>query len=332
MNNRENKEIVGNENYMRKLSDSIKNNFKQYVVLFILILMVVVLSIVKPIFLNTENVANVMRQVSINMVLAMGMTFVILTGGIDLSVGAIVATAGIICGGAMKMGMTIPTAIILGILTGVIFGAINGIVIVGFKLPPFIMTMAMMQMARGVGYLLTNGNPITTFPDAFIEISKGGIGGIIYYPILIMTGVAIISSVLLNLTKWGRYIYAVGGNVEAARVSGININLVTSLVYTYSGLMSGIAAVLLVSRVNAAQPQAGVSYELDAIAAAIIGGTSFSGGIGKIFGTVLGVFLVGIINNGLNLLGINIYWQMIAKGFVIMLAVIIDTMTNKKEQ
>lgn len=320
------------ETDLNSVATLIRKNAQQYIVMLFLLVILLLMAIFKPIFFNPSNVANIMRQISINMVLAMGLSFVILTGGIDLSVGALVALEGVLCALAMKDGIPIPTAILLALITGLICGTASGLVIVGFNIPPFIATLSMMQVARGAAYIVTDANPVTSFDDAFLAISTGRIGPILYYPTIIMAFTVLITAFLLKHTKWGRYIYAVGGNIEAARVSGINTKSVIVKVYAYSGLMSAIAAILLIARVNAAQPQFGNGYELDAIASCVIGGISLSGGIGNIRGAVLGAVLIGIISNCMNLLGINSYWQMVAKGLIIVLAVVIDKTVNEKKQ
>lgn len=312
------------------VTSMLKRNAQQYIVVLFLMMILLFMAVFKPIFFSSSNIANILRQISINMVLAMGLLMALLTGGIDLSVGALVALEGVICALAMKAGIPIPISILLALVTGLFCGTVSGLAIVGFNIPPFIATLSMMQVARGVAYIVTNANPITSFDDSFLAISTGRIGSIMYYPTFITLVIVLVTAFLLKYMKWGRYVYSVGGNIEAARVSGINTKSVIVKVYAYSGLMSAIAAILLIARVNAAQPQFGNAYELDAIASCVIGGISLSGGIGNVRGAVLGAILIGLISNCMNLLSVSSYWQIVAKGLIIVLAVILDKVINEK--
>lgn len=291
--------------------------------------MCIVLSVMSPVFLTTNNILNVLRQVSTNADIALGMTLVILTGGIDLSVGAVVAIAGTMSAGFIALsGLPVWAALCLGLLIGITIGFFNGFVIAKTGMPPFIVTMATLTMARGLVYVYTGGLPIRTLNPIFNKVGSGYLGPVplpVIYTIVLYIGVMI----LLYRTKLGRHIYAVGGNREAARFSGINIARVELVVYTLIGFLSAITGIVLCARMYSGQPTIGNGFELDAIAAVVLGGTSFSGGIGTIGGTIIGVLVIGFLNNGLNLLGVSSFWQLIVKGAVILLAVYIDTLKKK---
>lgn len=302
----------------------------KYKMILVLIFMIIIMSIVSEPFFTGQNVTNIIRQISINAILAFGATFVIITAGIDLSVGSVLAVGGVVTAGLIKQGYTsVFIAIIVGILACTFLGFINGITIAKFKVPPFVATLAMTTVARGIAFISCDGRPIVDLDKRFLELGQGSLG-FIPYPVIGMVIVAIVSAVLLYLTKFGRYVFAIGGNAEAARVSGINSGRIITLVYTFNGLLAGLAGVMLASRINSGQPQAGVGYELDAIAAVVVGGTSLVGGVGSIVGTLIGALIIGVINNSLNLLGVSQYYQLIVKGLVIALAVIIDVKSQKK--
>jgi len=282
---------------------------------------------------------NVLRQVSINLCLSVGMTLVIISSGIDLSVGAILAFSGAVCAGLLKwgipieafdlwIGFTVLGAVIAASLVGYLLGWFNGWVITKFTVPPFVATLAMLTIARGMSYLYTQGKPISNLGEGFEFIGSGWWLGI-PVPVWISVGVVLIFVFITKKTSLGRFIYAIGGNERAALLSGVPVKKVKRLVYAISGLMAAIGGVLITSRLNSAQPNAGMSYELDAIAAIVIGGTSLSGGKGSVMGTVLGVLLIGVLNNGLVLLNVSPFWQQVVKGLVILLAVVIDK-SNKK--
>lgn len=307
------------------------NLIYQNKMLIILILMVALMSTLSNVFFTSENLLNIIEQISINLILAAGMTFVIISGGIDLSVGAILAAGGVVAASIVKSGGSPWMAVIAAVLVGAVLGLINGLPIAKLAVPPFIITLAMMTIARGIAYVYVDGQPIVGLPESFLKIDQGTFLSI-SNSIWIMVIVLIVSQILLRYTKLGRYVYYVGGNEEAARVSGINVSRIKIFVYTLSGLLSGIAGVILTSRINSGQPQAGLSYELDAIAAVIIGGTSLNGGTGAISGTIVGAAIIGVINNGLNLLNVSSFYQMIIKGLVIAAAVILDIRTNQKKK
>lgn len=278
-----------------------------------------------PNFLTIDNILNVLRQVSINGLIAFGMTFVILTGGIDLSVGSIFALSSALSAGMMVGGMDPILAVLCGVLLGAMMGTVNGLAITKGKVAPFIATLATMTVYRGLTLVYTEGKPITGLSDAvsFQMIGKGYFFGIPFPIIIMLVSFAILLVVLQN-TTFGRGIYAIGGNEEASRLSGLKVDGIKIGVYTISGAMAALAGIILTSRLNSAQPTAGTSYELDAIAAVVLGGTSLAGGRGRIVGTLIGVLIIGVLNNGLNLLGVSSFYQQVVKGGVILLAVLLD--------
>lgn len=290
-----------------------------------LLLIIVIISVMSPSFLTLNNLFNVLRQVSINALIAFGMTFVILTGGIDLSVGSILALTGAVTAGMMSGGMDPILAMLLGVLLGVLLGAINGLIIAKGKVAPFIATLATMTIFRGLTLVYTEGRPISGLGDSFTfqMLGKGYILGI---PVPVVT-MAISFAVLyfiLKKTTFGRRVYAVGGNEEASRLSGINVDRIKIYVYSLAGGLTAIAALILTSRLNSAQPTAGNMFELDAIAAVVLGGTSLTGGRGWIVGTLVGALIIGVLNNGLNLIGVSSFFQQVVKGAVILIAVLLD--------
>ncbi len=282
-------------------------------------------------FVTVKNLFNVLRQISTNLLLACGMTMVIILGGIDLSVGSIIALSGVLAAGCVsRYGMSIPAAFAVGIVIGIVFGLFNGFVISKTTIPPFIVTLATMNIARGLAGVYTGGSPVRVVSKEWQWIGAGYVSGI-PVPVIIMVIVFILSVFILNRTKMGRYIYAVGGNPLAARFSGIDVSQVKFVVYTYSGIMAGIAGIILASRMYSGQPTAGEGAEMDAIAAVVVGGTSMAGGSGKLSGTLIGALIIGILNNGLNLMNVNSFWQTVVKGVVILLAVMIDFFRNKNK-
>ncbi|MCM3781537.1 ribose ABC transporter permease RbsC [Neobacillus mesonae] len=290
-----------------------------------LILLIVIVTIMNPGFLEPLNILNLLRQVSINALLAFGMTFVILTGGIDLSVGSILALSSAFVANLMLSGFDPILAIIVGVLLGGIMGMMNGLMITKGKMAPFIATLASMTIFRGLTLVYTNGNPITGLGDsmAFQLFGRGYFLGI-PVPAITMVITFVILWVILHKTSFGRKTYAIGGNEKAALVSGIKVARVKIMIYSLAGMMAALAGAILTSRLNSAQPTAGESYELDAIAAVVLGGTSLTGGRGRIVGTLIGALIIGVLNNGLNLLGVSSFYQMVVKGVVIVIAVLID--------
>jgi len=319
----------------------VKSTLLKFQSIIALVVLCVVLTILSDKFLTPENGWNIMRQISINVCISVGMTLVILTKGIDLSVGSMLAFAGAITAGLLKNGIEIPSmnifleftvfgAILAGLIIGGGLGTFNGWMITRFKVPPFVATLAMLTIARGATMLWTGGFPITGLGDTFAFIGTGWFLGI-PMPVWIMAVVVAIAIVITRKTVFGRHIYAVGGNESAARLSGININKVKVWVYAIAGILSAVGGIILVSRLDSAQPNAGMSYELDSIAAVVIGGASLSGGRGSIMGTVQGALIIGVLNSGLVLLNVSPFWQQIIKGFVILLAVIMDRLNHPNE-
>jgi ribose transport system permease protein len=294
-----------------------------------LVVLCLVLWALTPHFLTVANLLNVAEQTSINAIVAVGMTFVILSGGIDLSVGSIVALAGVLLGLSLHAGHPPAMSLLLAMSIGSVAGLINGLLIDRGGLPPFIVTLGMMSMARGLALVVTEGRPISGFEPAFRAIATMRIG-FIPAPVLITAGVYAIAHLVLTRTAFGRYVYAIGGNEEAALLSGIRIHLHKPSIYAVSGLTSAIAAVVLTARLNSAQPIAGTMYELDAIAATVIGGTSLMGGRGTLAGTLIGALIMGVLRNGLNLLGVSSFLQQIVIGGVIVGAVLVDTMLKRQ--
>ena len=291
-----------------------KTSFMEKIIPFIgLILLIIVVSILNPSFLDLSNLLNLLRQISINGLIAFGMTFIILTGGIDLSVGSILALSSAFI------------ALIIGVLIGFVLGAVNGLLVTKGNMAPFIATLATMTIFRGLTLVITDGNPITNLGDSYLFqlFGKGYFIGI-PVPAVTMIIVFVILLIILQKTTFGRHTYAIGGNEVAAKISGIKVNKIKILIYGISGLMSALAGGILTSRLNSAQPTAGTSYELDAIAAVVLGGTSLTGGKGRIVGTLIGVLIIGVLNNGLNLLGVSSFYQQVVKGVVILIAVLID--------
>ncbi|AKU26511.1 ribose ABC transporter permease [Geobacillus sp. LC300] len=291
-----------------------------------LFLLCIVLSILSDDFLTMDNWLNLLRQVSINALIAFGMTFVILTGGIDLSVGSVLALSSAITAGMMAQGMNGFVAILVGLLAGMVMGVLNGVIITKGKVAPFIATLATMTAFRGLTLVYTDGRPITGFASddiMFQMIGRGYFFGI-PVPIILMLTVYIALYVVLKKTTFGRHTYAIGGNEEASRLSGLRVDRLKIYVYALTGALSALAGLILTSRLNSAQPTAGTAYELDAIAAVVLGGTSLSGGRGWIFGTLVGALIIGVLNNGLNLLNVSSFYQQVIKGAVILLAVLLD--------
>ena len=301
-------------------------------ILSILIVMCVILTILTDKFLTASNLLSVTRQFSFIAFMAIGECLVIITGGIDLSVGSVFAFSGVVSGIAMRMwGVDPVLAMIMGLIAGTVFGLINGLFITLVDLPPFISTLGMMSVARGLSYGITGGFPIPIDSTVFKFIGQG-YAGPIPIPIILLAVVGVIFSLFLLKTVIGRHIYAIGGNEEAARVSGINVKRVKIAVYSLSGLMAGLAGIATASRLGVAQSTAGLGNELDAIAAVIIGGASVSGGVGTVFGAILGAAIMGVLKNALVLLSVTAYWQQTVIGCVVLLAVSIDHLRYRKSR
>jgi ribose transport system permease protein len=301
---------------------------RQFGTLIGLVVLSAVLWALTPHFLTIPNLVNVAQQTSINAVVAVGMTFVILSGGIDLSVGSIVALSGVALGAALQNVQPVPVALLFALAVGVSCGLVNGALISWGNLPPFIVTLGMMSIARGMALVFTEGRPISGFSEGFRALATGH-AGFVPAPVAIMIVVYLVAHLVLTRTTFGRYVYAIGGNEEATRLSGVRVHLHKTLVYGVAGLMSAVAAIILTARLNSAQPIAGMMYELDAIAATVIGGTSLMGGQGTLVGTLIGALIMGVLRNGLNLLGVSSFLQQIVIGAVIVGAVLVDTMLKR---
>lgn len=294
-------------------------------IIAVLVVLFVFLSIFSPVFLSVNNLITLLQQITNNMFIALAMTLVIITGGIDLSVGAIVALVGTLSVGLIiNQNVPILLSVLIALLLGATIGAINGCIISKFSLPPFIVTLATMNIARGAAYLYSGGSSLRITEEIFNKIGTIRIFGLIPIPIVYMIVFIFIFSILLSKTKFGTGVYAIGGNREAARLSGINTKRIELLVYTLSGFMAAFAGIVLAARMFSGQPSIGEGYEMDAIAASVLGGVSMSGGKGRVSGTVFGALVIGIVSNGLNLLGVSSFWQLVVMGVIILVAVIID--------
>jgi inositol transport system permease protein len=322
---------------------------RKYAIVLIFIAMFIAMTFLTDAFLQPRNLVNVVRQISVVGLIAIGVTMVIITTGIDLSSGSILALAAVFAASLAQQpdwhdakypGLVVPVIapIMVALAIGVLCGAINGTLIARFKIPPFIATLGMMTIARGFALIYSN-RPVSGLTDTYNFIGQGEILKVISIPgqpplgipipVIILALVAIGAHIVLNNTRFGRHIYAIGGNEQAALISGLNVGRIKIGVYTIAGLLSGLAGLVLSSRIGSGQAGLAVGYELDAIAAAVIGGTSLSGGIGTIWGTIIGALIIGVLNNGLDLLNVSAYWQTIVKGSIIVIAVIIDERKNR---
>ena len=319
------------------MSEAASNlNLRRFQSFFALAIMVIALSFLSDKFLTVDNGWNILRQISVNLCLSLGMTLVIISGGIDLSVGAILGLAGAIAAGLLKNGLvlavfgvrlefTVVGAIVAGIAVGAAAGWFNGLAITRFQLPPFVATLGMLSIARGLTMLWTGGFPVTSLGSDFGFLGTGAFLGM-PMPVWIMIAFTALFVVVSRRTRFGRHLYAVGGNERAARLTGLNVSRIKIAVYTLAGALAAVAGLIVTARLDSAQPNAGLGYELDSIAAVVIGGTSLSGGRGSVLGTVLGCLIIGVLNNGLFLLNVSPFWQQVIKGGVILLAVAIDKM------
>lgn len=307
-----------------------KDNIGIIIALLAMCVFLVIFPTTRSTFLTQNNVFNILRQNASNLFLATGMTMVIILGGIDLSVGSVIALSGCVAAGCVvNMGLPEVAAFLIAILIGAAVGMFNGVVICKTNIPPFIVTLASMNITKGIALVYTQGAPIRCMTDAF-KFPGAGYVGPIPTPVILMLIIFVIAVMLVNRTHFGRHIYAVGGNAQAASFSGINVQKVKFWVYTFTGIMAGIAGVVIASRLYSGQPRSGEGAEMDAIAAVVVGGTSMSGGSGRLGGTLIGVLIIGVLNNGLNLMGVDSNWQYIVKGFVILLAVYVDFIRNRK--
>jgi ribose transport system permease protein len=295
--------------------------------LIALLFLIVVVSFLNPNFFTVDNILNILRQTSVNAIIAVGMTLVILTAGIDLSVGSVLALCGAFAASLIAMEVPVLIAVPTALFAGAALGAISGVIIAKGKVQAFIATLVTMTLLRGVTMVYTDGRPISTgFTDTADAFAWFGTGYALGIPVPVWLMVIVFTSVwyVLNHTRFGRYVYALGGNESATRLSGINVDRVKIGVYAICGLLAALAGIIVTSRLSSAQPTAGMGYELDAIAAVVLGGTSLMGGKGRIMGTLIGALIIGFLNNALNLLDVSSYYQMIAKAVVILLAVLVD--------
>jgi inositol transport system permease protein len=305
------------------MPDLDRNLLHRFGLLFVILLVGLALSFTTDTFLSVANLTNVARQVSINGILAVGVTFVLLTAGVDLSLGSVVALSGVACATFAHPGdhsVIVPIAV--GLLTGAACGLVNGVLVTRGGVAPFIVTLGMMTIARGLALIVSGGRPVANMSNELTALAGDFLG--IPIPVLCFAGVALAAWFFLRNFRLGRHIYAVGGNEHAARAAGVPVQRVKLFAYGLCGLLTGLAGVVLAARITTGQPNAGQAYELDAIAAVVIGGTSLAGGVGTITGTLLGVLLIGVINNGLDLLGVSSYYQAVIKGVIIVGAVWLD--------
>ncbi|CAM4294593.1 ABC transporter permease [Cytophagaceae bacterium 50C-KIRBA] len=297
-----------------------------------LILMCVLISSLTPRFLTDTNLLVILNQVSVNAILAFGVTFVIISGGIDLSLGSMLAVAGVVAALFAKSdGGNVYLALLMALGVGALMGAMNGFTVILSKVPPFIVTLGTMTIARGAALIISSGRPVSDLSESFNYLGNGDLVGI-PIPILFLVGTYVVCHFVLTQTVFGRYVTAIGGNETAAWVAGIPVAKVKWWVYTLSGIFAALGGILLSARINTGQPNAGLGFELDAIAAVIIGGTSTRGGKGSMTGTLLGVLFIGVINNGLDLLNVSAYWQQVVMGGIIILAVVLDSVYQKMKR
>ncbi len=295
-----------------------------------LILLMIFFSFGTPYFLNMSNLLTVALQTAVIGIMAIGVTYVIITAGIDLSLGSVMAFSGVAVGLAASAGMPMWACVIVGAMAGLLCGCLSGLLVTRAAIPPFIATLGLMMSVRGINLVLTDGRALY-FQDypTFKMLAQGRLFDLIPYPVIYFAVIALIAAYILKRTVIGRYIYAVGSSEDAAHLSGIKVDQVKMFVYAFCGLLTGVAGVILTSRLNSGQPTVGVGYELEAIAAVIIGGTSLMGGIGTIGGTIIGAFIMSVLKNGLNLMGVSQFWQMVAMGIVVVAAVYLDTLRKK---
>lgn len=311
-----------------KINTVISSSLRKLGPLFALLVIVIIISMASPVFLQLNNLMNIIVQVAVIAIIASGATFIILTGGIDLSVGAVMAFSGVLAAGVMRGTGSVFLAIVTCIGVSILFGVFTGVLVTFGKIPSFVATLGTMSIARGLSFVFTGGKPISGFPDSFRFMGAGSVFGI---PMMFIT--TIILYILLNFvlkkTPFGRITLALGSNEEATKLTGIRTRKYKIYVYTLAGVLTGIASLMYLGRINSGHPNSGQGYELDAIAAVVIGGTSLSGGKGTILGTIIGALIMGVIRNGLNLLNIDPYFQSVVLGVVIILAVLIDQNSRK---
>ena len=322
-------------------SFSFRAMLKKYGILFVLLLMVIVISIFKPEFLTSRNIFNILNQTAIFGIMAIGLTFVIISRGIDLSVGSILAFAAVVAASVSQLPDSVgkmfpdlpmlpfPVAFFSALILGGLCGAVSGFLIAKFQIHAFIATLGMMTVARGFALIFSSGKPISNI-NPFFNVIGGRLWGVIPVPVVIYAAVIAVSAVILNYTRFGKSVFAIGSNSTAAEISGINVKRNYVIIYMISGLLAGLAAIVFLGRTGSAHPGAATGYELTAIAATTIGGTSQTGGIGTIWGAVAGALILGVIKNGMTLLGVHAYWQQVVEGIIIVAAVIFDMRKNAR--
>lgn len=303
-------------------------NIRQFGLVFVLLALIIAMTILSNKFFTTSNFINVARQVSVTAVTAVGMTLIIIIGGIDLSVGSVLAFAGVIAASAFNLTHSPFLSVVLALVIGAIIGFVNGYVTARGNIGGFITTLATMSIVRGLGYIYTGGYPIASTDPKFTFWGTGHLGPI-PVPILIMLIILVMGHFITTQTRFGRYVYALGGNEQATKWTGIDVNKVKTAVYTITGLLTGLSGIILAGRLSSGQPAAGQDFAMDVIAGVIVGGTSLQGGKGTIWGTFMGVLLIGIVSNGLTLLDVSSYYQMVVKGLIILFAVLLDTFSKK---
>ncbi len=314
----------------RSTSSILLDLIRRYSVLLILLAIGLIFTLGSDRFLTPSNLMNIALQTSIIAIIAIGMTFVLLTAGIDLSVGSVVALCGALAAGlAVQQELGTYLGITLALVAGALVGLINGLLIVKGKMPPFVATLSTLAVARGLTLVYTEGRPISGIDERFIFLGSGEILGIAT-PVIILAIIFVIAYIVLRSTRFGNYVYATGGNEEVSRLAGIRTSNVTLSVYVISGFLAAVGGVLLTARLWSAQPNAAVGLELDAIAAPVLGGVSLFGGVGGVGGALVGAFILGILSNGLNLMGIPSFWQQVIKGVVLILAVMLDVLTKRR--
>ncbi len=324
----------------QQMSHTVSVVFNKYGIFLIFIVMIVVASLLSPAFVSTTNLINIVRQMSVVGLIALGVTGIIVSAGIDLSSGSVVGLTAVVAASlaqspdnssAFYPGLHLPllVPVVAACLVGALVGLINGFLVAKTRIPPFIATLGTYTAIRGAANLYTSGRPISDLTDDYDFIGQGDVFGV-PVPIIILVVMAIVTHILYAHTKFGKYIYAIGGNEQAARVSGINAARYKMLIYVYASFLAGLAGVVVSSRIGSGQPGLGVGYELDAIAATVIGGTSLSaGGIGTVAGTIVGALIIGVLNNTLDLMNVSAFWQQIVKGCIIVGAVILDQLKNR---
>lgn len=307
-----------------------KQLIKKFSTLMILIILIVIFSAASPNFLRINNILNVLRQVAVTSILTAGMTYVIISGGMDLTVGAYLGLAGVVVAKMMgDMALPVPVAVLITIVILTVIGVITGALIVGLNVSAIVITLGMMTVVRGLAYIISGGLPVYDIPESIVFLGQGYIMGI-PVPVIIMLIIVLIMGLILKYTYFGRYVYSIGGNVEAAKLAGVSVNKITVSLYAISAFLAAIAGVILTGRISSGSPQSGTSTEMDVVTAVVIGGVSVNGGKGSMLGAFLGAVIIGVLTNGLTIINIGEYYQQVVKGAVLILAVAFDVLANKE--